>query len=220
MQLSQLNLAKPFTIDSASKRSLLQFHVLFLGVFIEPHRNCLVDLGNFRINNKPLEIENLRDLEHLEELCILAARQSARVASLLQIDNLVRAHCWVSIYTSFTSCAILLFGASQKLLRLYGEEISEDLSYASSHLHLLSLCGHDNIIAKKLYTKLQKIFNDIREIAVSPVYREMRDARIFVKDPMFVPRSHYDSVVGAEDASISILNSVRRAMDAIQDTLV
>jgi hypothetical protein len=100
MQLSRLSLAKPFTVDLASKRTLLQFHILFLGVFIEPYRKCLVDLGNFRISNTPLELDNLENLEHLEEKCINAARQSARVASLLQVDNLVRARCWVSMCVS------------------------------------------------------------------------------------------------------------------------
>jgi hypothetical protein len=60
----------------------------------------------------------------------------------------------------------------------------------------------------------------MREVAVSPVYRKMRDARIFVKDPRLVPRSHYDSIVGAEEVSKSIVDSARRIMGAIQDTIV
>jgi hypothetical protein len=100
MQLSRLSLARPFTIDLATKRSLLQSHILFLGTFIEPYRKCLVDLGSFRLSNTLIEFDNLEDLNHLEEQCVLAARQSARVASLLQIDNLVRAHCWVSMCVS------------------------------------------------------------------------------------------------------------------------
>ncbi|KAI0573665.1 hypothetical protein Alg130_09998 [Pyrenophora tritici-repentis] len=196
MQLSRLSLARPFTTDLATKRSLLQSHILFLGTFVEPYRKYLVDLGNFRLSNTLVEPDDLEDLKHLEEQCVLAARQSARVASLLQMDNLVRAHCWVSIYTSFTSCAILLFSASQKLLGLYSEEIGQDLSYASSHLNLISLCSYDNSIARTLYTQLQIDFNEIREVAVSPVYREMRNTRIFVKDPMLVPRSHYDPILG------------------------
>jgi len=100
MQLSQLNLGSPFTMSLTMKRSLLRIHILFLGVFIEPYRKCLVDLGNFRLGNASVEFDNLEDLEHLEEQCVLAARQSARVASLLQIDNLVRAYCWISMCVS------------------------------------------------------------------------------------------------------------------------
>ena len=87
-------------MNAAMKRSLLQTHILFLGIFSEPYRKCLVDLGNFRLSNVSVEINGLEDLVYLEEQCVLAARQSARVASLLQIDNLVRAHCWVSMYVS------------------------------------------------------------------------------------------------------------------------
>ncbi|CAG5180806.1 uncharacterized protein ALTATR162_LOCUS9432 [Alternaria atra] len=218
MQLSRLSLTSPFTTNLTTKRSLLQTHILFLGIFVEPYRKYLVDLGSFRLSNELVEFDGLEDLEHLEEQCILAARQSARVASLLQIDNLVRAHCWVSIYTSFTSCAILLFSASQKLLGLYGEEVGQDLSYASSHLNLLSLCSYDNSIARKLYTQLQIDFNEIREVAVSPVYREMRNARIFVKDPRLVPRSYYDPVLGAEELSKAIVDSARSIMGTLKAT--
>jgi hypothetical protein len=237
MQLSRLSLGNPFTMKSATKRSLLQSHILFLGIFIEPYRNCLVDLGNFRLSNAPIEGDDLEGLQYIEEQCVLAARQSARVASLLQFDSLVRAHCWISMYfhpmmfhferwltqpryTSFTGCAILLFSASQKLLALRGEEIGQDLSYASSHLNLLSLCSYDNNVARDLYKKLQLIFNDIREAAYSPVYRKMCDARIIVKDPMMLPRNHYDAVEGAEEVSRSIVDATRRAMFIVQEALM
>jgi hypothetical protein len=100
MQLSQLSLARPFSMNAAMKRSLLQTHILFLGIFSEPYRKCLVDLGNFRLSNVSVEINGLEDLVYLEEQCVLAARQSARVASLLQIDNLITARCWISMCVS------------------------------------------------------------------------------------------------------------------------
>lgn len=100
MQLSRLSLADPFAMDSTTKRCLLQSHILFLGVFIEPYRNCLVDLGNFRLSNTPSKSDDLEGLKYVEEQCVLAARQSARVASLLQTDSLVRAHCWISMYVT------------------------------------------------------------------------------------------------------------------------
>ena len=97
MQLSRLSLVDPFTMNKAAKRSLLQSHILFLGVFIEPYRDCLGQLGEFRLRNEPMKNDNLGNLIHVEEQCVLAARQSARVASLLQTDGLVRAHCWISM---------------------------------------------------------------------------------------------------------------------------
>jgi hypothetical protein len=98
MQLSQLSLVDPLAMNWHSKRSLLQLHVLFLGLLIEPYRKGLVDLGRYRLNNISIALEDLEALKNIEEQCVLAARQSARVASLLQTDNLVRSHCWVSMY--------------------------------------------------------------------------------------------------------------------------
>jgi len=97
IQLSRVSLANPFMVNWHTKRSLLQLHILFLGLFIEPYRDCLVDLGRFRLSHTPTESQDLEALRTVEEQCILAARQSARVVSLLQLDNLIRSHCWVSV---------------------------------------------------------------------------------------------------------------------------
>jgi hypothetical protein len=98
MQLSRLSLADPLTMNWYTKRSLLQLHILFLGLFVEPYRQCLVDLGRMRVSDISSEPEEFEIMKNIEEQCILAARQSARVASLLQSDNLIRSHCWVSVY--------------------------------------------------------------------------------------------------------------------------
>ena len=100
MQLSRLSLADPLAINWHSKRSLLQLHILFLGLFVEPYRNCLLDLGTFRLSNSTIGPEDLGNWKSVEEQCVLAARQSARVASLLQIDDSIRSSCWVSVYVS------------------------------------------------------------------------------------------------------------------------
>jgi hypothetical protein len=98
MQLSRLSLANPFAINWHSKRSLLQLHILFLGLFIEPYRNCLLHLAAFRLGGIPNTSEDVETLKNVEEQCVLAARQSSRVASLLQIDSSIRSRCWVSVY--------------------------------------------------------------------------------------------------------------------------
>lgn len=122
-------------------------------------------------------------------------------------------------YTSFTGCAILLFSASQKLLEQFREDVGQDLSYASSHLNLLSWCSHDNVIARELYTSLQIIFNDIREVLVSPVYRTMCDMHIVVKDMALVPLSHYNAVEGAQAVSETIVDITGRAMGVLTEKL-
>ncbi|KAF2446652.1 hypothetical protein P171DRAFT_472109 [Karstenula rhodostoma CBS 690.94] len=206
MQLSRLSLADPFATSGPTKRSLLQLHILFLGLFIEPYRDCLVDLGRFRLDNPPIGSEDLEALKSVEKQCVLAARQSARVASLLQIDNLIRSHCWVSVYTSFTGCAILLFSASQKLLELHAEAVGEELS-----------C--DNATARKLYTPLQIIFNDIREVMVSPVYREMREMHTVVRNVALMPLSQDDAIEGVGEVCRTISDTTRRVMDILQQGL-
>ena len=122
-------------------------------------------------------------------------------------------------YTSYTSCAVLLFSASQKLLELFGEEIGQDLLYASSHLSVLSFCSHDNPVARELYMTLQIIFNDIREISVSSVYRTMRELHIVVKDATLTPPSYYDTVEGAEEVGRNISEVTKRIMEVLQESL-
>jgi hypothetical protein len=124
-----------------------------------------------------------------------------------------------SSYTSFTGCSILLFSASQKLLELSGEEASQELLYTASHLTVLSLCSYDNVMARKLYVRLQIIFNDIKEIVVSPVYRTMREMHVVVQDVALVPLSHYYAVEGADEVSKTILDITRSSMDLLQERI-
>jgi hypothetical protein len=95
MRLSRISLGDPFTMDWHIKRSLLQLHILFLGLFIEPYRKCLTGLARIRLSNTLCALDELKVMKNIEKQYVLAARQSARVASLLQSDNLIRSHCWV-----------------------------------------------------------------------------------------------------------------------------
>jgi hypothetical protein len=124
-----------------------------------------------------------------------------------------------SSYTSFTGCSLLLFSASQRLLELSGEEASQELSYAASHLTILALCSCDNTMARRLYVQLQIIFNGIRGIVVSPVYRKMCEMRVVVKDIALVPLSHYHAVVGAEEVSKAIVDITRSSMGVLQEKI-
>jgi hypothetical protein len=122
-------------------------------------------------------------------------------------------------YTSFTGCAILLFGASQKLLLLSGAEIDQDLLYASSHMNLLSLCSSNSSTARVLYTMLQLIYNDVREIVLSATYRSMRDLRLIAHDVAQVPDSYFDVVPGSRQTTIDIRDVALRAILVLQDKL-
>jgi hypothetical protein len=104
MQLSRLSLADPLNMNWSTKRSLLQLHILFLGLLVEPFRDYLIDIARFRLDEvASTDSKDVDSLIRIEEQCVLAARQSARVTSLLQVDNLIRSHCWVSMYVH-TKC--------------------------------------------------------------------------------------------------------------------
>jgi hypothetical protein len=98
--------------------------------------------------------------------------------------------------------------------------VSQELSHASAHLDLLSLCSYDNGDTKDLYAKLQAAFNEIREVAVSPVYCQMREARVCVKGPLFVRNQYGDSVVETMELSKTIVEVTRQIRDILREALV
>jgi hypothetical protein len=112
-----------------------------------------------------------------------------------------------------------LYSASQNLLGLFGEEAGQDLLYASSHLNALSLCSYNSSVAKKLYTQLQVIFNDIREVMVSPVYRAIRGSHSATKDVALVSLLQYGAVDGAEEVINSVVELTGRIMGVLQESL-
>jgi hypothetical protein len=61
--------------------------------------------------------------------------------------------------------------------------VGHDLSYANSNLNLLSLCSYNSDTARTLYLILQVIFNDIREIIVSPANQSIHRAVPVPNDP-------------------------------------
>ncbi|KAJ4320951.1 hypothetical protein N0V94_003127 [Neodidymelliopsis sp. IMI 364377] len=72
---------------------------------------------------------------------------------------------------------------------------------------------------QKLSMNMLIIFNDIREVLVSPVYRAMRESQIAVKDVANVAPGYYDAVEGAEDVSKNILDLTGRIMRVLQESL-
>jgi hypothetical protein len=97
MRLSRLNLADPLAQTGHTTRALLQLHTLFLGMFIEPFRTCLVDIGNIRLGKTTATQQDWQIMQQIEGQCIQAARQSSRIVGLLQVNELVRPQCWVVV---------------------------------------------------------------------------------------------------------------------------
>ncbi|KAK7177929.1 hypothetical protein PSPO01_16022 [Paraphaeosphaeria sporulosa] len=175
MQFSRLSRADLLTMERYTLRSALRMHMLFLAMFIEPYKQCLIDLGSFRLGEMPIEDEDLEALRSVEEQSVTAARQSARVAALLHTET------WFALTvgflctcTSSVSCAVLLYASSQKLFRGLHTEVCLELAYASSHMEFLSSCSHDNENVKRICTKLQIMSNEIREEAASRAMENVR----------------------------------------------
>jgi hypothetical protein len=105
------------------------------------------------------------------------------------------------------------------LLSLAGDNTGEDLLYASSHLNVLSLCSYGSGTAKMLYRTLQIMFNEIREVVLSPAYHAMCQLQLVVKDPEYLPASYYDAVDGAKEISKTILDLSRRVVSVLEERL-
>jgi hypothetical protein len=100
------------------------------------------------------------------------------------------------------------------------EEVGHDLAYAASHLNLLSLCSYNSSTARSLYSTLQIIFSEIREIIVSPTFRNMRSSLKDVqKTPQNQPRQQSDFGAGFEDTNMRIRDVVERILTVLQQRL-
>ncbi|KAF2424432.1 hypothetical protein EJ08DRAFT_700788 [Tothia fuscella] len=221
VQMSRLTLAEPNSITWYTRRSILQLHMLFLGLFSEPYRTCLMDLGKYRLGETSRKAHDVEIMTNIENQCVSSARQSARILSLLQSDNLIRSHCWVALYTSFTGCSILLFSASQKLFLSHEGGISQDLIYASSQLNVLSLCSYGSRTARALYTTLHGIFSDIREILYSPAYQAMKEKQLHFKDAAFTPEAFHDEMLDEGEGEVfkDALEVAKRVLDLLQESM-
>jgi hypothetical protein len=124
-----------------------------------------------------------------------------------------------SRYTSFTGCAILLYSATQKLLTFQAKEVSSDLLYASSHLNLLSLCSYNSSTARELYSTMQVVFNDIRDILVSPHYSQVPISGNTAGDAGGLRQPGIEAEERFQDTSIHVRGLAHRMLDILQQRL-
>ncbi|KAK7177959.1 hypothetical protein PSPO01_15990 [Paraphaeosphaeria sporulosa] len=192
MRHSHISLANPLTLDWHKKRSLLQLHILFLGLFIEPYRICLIELGRVRLGDKLTDREDLEALINVEEQ-----------------------------YTSYIGCTVLLYSAAQRLLRGTQEDIGLELAYASSHIGVLSVCSYENEVARKMYTSVQILFNDVRDVMASLVHTlgMRRSSTGVLRPPMYFPLSQGQMVQSREDVKRNVVDIARRIMDILKNSI-
>jgi len=65
---------------------------------------------------------------------------------------------------------------------------------------------------------MQVIFEDIREVCYSPVYRDMCKLQLVVKDEALVQLSYYNAVEGAREISKDILDLAKRVVNVLQES--
>jgi hypothetical protein len=99
---------------------------------------------------------------------------------------------------------------------LKGEEVSHDLLYASSKLSALSHYSHDSQTSKTLYATLQVLFDEIRRIYTSSVYRVMRQKHVNLCDANLILASQHLDDDGMAETSRDILDIAKRALDILQ----
>lgn len=112
-----------------------------------------------------------------------------------------------------------MYSASQKLLSLLGEEVSQDLLYASSHLSILSFCGFNNPVAQNLFNQLQIFFNDIREIVVSKAYLQLRELHSNSGVMAVAPLLLYGAAEQWEGIVEFVLEVTKRILEVLENRL-
>jgi hypothetical protein len=70
-----------------------------------------------------------------------------------------------------------------------------------------------------LYTTLQIIFNDIRDIVVSPSYRAMRESLFILPDVAVVPYVYYNAIENSREMSKDIRDLAKRVLYVLQESL-
>jgi hypothetical protein len=122
-------------------------------------------------------------------------------------------------YTSFTGCAVLLYSATQKLLMLNATETSHDLLYASSHLNLLSLCSFNSSTGRELYSMMQVVFNDIRDILVSPAFDKVSKTFSNISRRTGHIQFNTQPEEGFQETMMHIRDLARRVLNILQQRL-
>lgn len=123
-------------------------------------------------------------------------------------------------YTSYVGCVILLYSASQRLLEFNRADVGLELAYASAHIGILAVCGYENAMAKRMYTSLQILFNDVRDVLASPDYKDSSHRYgSALRSPMNLPLSQGQTMQSPETLRTNIIDITRRVMDILESSI-
>lgn len=86
---------------------------------------------------------------------------------------------------------------------------------------MLSVCSYENSVAKKMYTSLQILFNDVRDVLATPDYSLQGHGRAgsLPTPNVVLPMGQGQLVVGPEDVRRNVIDIARRVVDVLENKI-
>ncbi|KAH7123287.1 nitrate assimilation regulatory protein nirA [Dactylonectria estremocensis] len=151
-----------------TRRSIMHVHLLYLGAIMLLYRRVASQfLQSYALTpyqkTLPIPLHGLV-AEHSAE-AVLSAGTSARIIKLLLDDDSIFKRCWLVIFQAYTSGAILLHAAIQKMLHNFKPmSWQEDMERVEDCLASLEYCGSLDRVAAKFHRRLGTLRDDISQL--------------------------------------------------------
>ena len=82
---------------------------------------------------------------------------------------------------------------------------------------MLSVCSYENSVAKRMYTGLQILFNDVRDVLATPDYSALGQTPGGAQYPnTTLPLSQGQAVVRPEDVRRNVIDIAKRVVDIME----
>jgi hypothetical protein len=122
-------------------------------------------------------------------------------------------------YTSYVGCTVLLYGTTQRILQGAREDVGLELAYASSHIAILSICSYENEVARKMYTSLQILFNDVRDVLTVPVHATGMHGGSSMGAPAPMMLTQGQVVQTPDDVRRTVVDVARQIVDILENSI-
>ncbi|KAK1752920.1 nitrogen assimilation transcription factor nit-4 [Echria macrotheca] len=184
-------------LEPIVRRSLFHIHLLHLGAYILLYRRIASQVFRFERGDESPWTPQQQSLMAQAERGIIAAKHSASILGLLLAEDGVFRRCWLVIFQSHTTCAVLLHSVTQKQIHGFPPSAWEDeLKQAQLCLDALEFCGKADSVALRFHTRLSAIHNTLAQ--ASPKGADaMRRTDEWVSippdfPPLHIPDEHTD----------------------------
>ncbi|KAF2119662.1 hypothetical protein BDV96DRAFT_610566 [Lophiotrema nucula] len=167
LQLGTLTSPTPLrAMTLYQRRAILMLHIMYLGALMLLYRQLLVATAETQLTDGAawsLDL-TIEDAKKYRDQCSVAAQQVARILRLISFDGTLTKRCWIIIYWAFSSCIVLLFSATTKLLEGCVDGVDEDLTYAKGCMEILEPCRSFEPIASRYLDTLWPLYDSLRNI--------------------------------------------------------